>query len=936
MQRSPVSAWQELSELYEQADGLEGAALQAWLARPQIAGHAQRSALERMLAAREHLRDSDFLNAPPRLDRAVVAAPVEPGTHAGATIGPYRLLAPLGSGGMAEVWLAERSDGSFQRRVAIKLMFRQVGGAARDGVAQRFERERDILASLDHPHIATLHDAGVTPAGQPWLALEYVEGEPLTDWCDHARLGIVERVRLFRQVLQAVQHAHAQLVMHRDLKPANILVATGGQVHLLDFGIAKLLEPGAGARADTELTRAAGRPMTPLYASPEQLRGEPLTIACDVYALGVVLYELLCGERPYEIESGAAARLEQAILETDPRAPSRRNLSEAAAAARGTTVPALRKALRGDLDAIVLQALAKQPQRRYASAEAMLADIDRWLDGEPVKAHAPSAVYRWGKFVRRHHVGVATGSVAVLMLAAVATDAVIQRQQAQREASRAVAARDFMIDMFKRADMAKSRGADVTAREMLNDGRKEVLQRLSGQFRLQAELLKAIGSIQYEMGEYATADDTFQQATLLQERLGDHDGLADMLFGHAQVAYQLGDFERVLRLIHRARAESAAGGGDAALDSRLDWVQGWVHSRRDELDQAQVLFDRSLGTAQRVFGPHHLSTIEVMQGLTMLAAQRRDYATALAIQDDIAGRLPMASQLTPREIAQIQFKRVYTLLQAGRWHEAYGHAEAAGRACAAAVGPGDETCRELAIRKVMAALRLGRVESVRSDLPALEAIAADDHAPDLQARATLWLCRARAALDGTRVDPLLAQRLVRIGTSGTELILSADTKVGALLALADASLRVDQPREARQWVDRALGSVHASGAAASTRAWARHIEGVALLAEGEFEAALVALRRSEREYEQVLGAAHPQALAYSLNQAVALEALGRPAAARAVIERARPVLRIALGEDAPPYQAMLALERRLHAAKPSGARGDAPGLAGKSPSPLFI
>jgi len=936
MQRSPVSAWQELSELYEQADGLEGAALQAWLASPALAGHAQRPALERMLAAREQLRDSDFLNAPPRLVRVgASAAKAEPAAQVGAAVGPYRLLAPLGSGGMAEVWLAERSDGTFQRRVAIKLMFRQVGGAARDSVAQRFARERDILASLDHPNIAALHDAGVTPAGQPWLALEFVEGEPLTDWCDHARLGIVERVRLFRQVLLAVQHAHAQLVMHRDLKPANILVGAGGQVHLLDFGIAKLLEPGAGARADTELTRAAGRLMTPLYASPEQLRGEPLTIACDVYALGVVLYELLCGERPYEVEPGAAARLEQAILETDPRAPSRRVLADEAAARRGLpSAAALRKALAGDLDAIVLQALAKLPARRYPSAEAMLADLDRWLDGEPVKAHVPSALYRWGKFVRRNRLGVAAGSAAVLTLAAVATVAVVQRQQAQRESVRAVAARDFMVDMFRRADQAKALGADITARQMLDSAHREVLQRLDGQPELQAELLQAIGSIQYEMGEYVTADRTYDEATRIFDRLADHRQAAEARLAHAQVAYQLGDLDHTLALIEQARAASRRSGGDAGRGAQLDWLQGLVHTKRGQSEQARVLFERSLSVSQRVHGSHDPRTIDALQGLSLLAVQRHDYAAALAIQDDIAGRLPAMARLTPREVAQIRQKRVQVLLQAGRLHDVYESADSAARACASTAGPGDETCRELVIQKVVAALRLGRVDAVRADVPVLEAAAAEELAPDLQARALLWLCRARAALDGT-VDATLARRLAQVAASGDDVKLGADVKVSALLALADASLRARQGREAQAWVEQALASASASSVGPSTRAWAAHLQGLALLAQGQAGPGLARLRESERAYTSLLGAEHPQLLLYTLNQAVALEALGRRGEARAVVARARPALREALGDEAPTFQALLALEQRLDA-DPADTRGDVSGTGGTLPSPLFI
>ena len=279
MQRHPVADWQELSALYETADALDGAALDGWLAGLQAKEHPLLGQLQQMLAACSKVRGSGFLATLPALP--VEPEPLVHDWAQGSRVGPYRLIRHVGQGGMAEVWLAQRDDGAFRRQVAIKLLFRTASSTQRDSFAQRFARERDILASLNHPHIAALHDAGVTPSGQPWLALEYVEGQMLTTWCDARCLGIEARVRLFRQVLLAVQHAHANLVIHRDLKPGNILVTAQGDVRLLDFGIAKLMEPEGGASVETELTRMAGRPMTPQYASPEQLLGQPLTIACS-------------------------------------------------------------------------------------------------------------------------------------------------------------------------------------------------------------------------------------------------------------------------------------------------------------------------------------------------------------------------------------------------------------------------------------------------------------------------------------------------------------------------------------------------------------------------------------------------------------------------------------------------------------------------------
>jgi len=335
------------------------------------------------------------------------------GPKAGDPVGPYRLIRLLGEGGMAEVWLAQRADGAFKREVALKL---PILLQLREDLASRFARERDILAALEHPNIARLYDAGVSSGGLPYLAMEYVAGEPLTDWCDARQLGVRERVKLFLQVLDAVQYAHAQHVIHRDLKPSNILVTASGQVRLLDFGVAKLL---AQEEPQTELTRRFGRALTPDYASPELVRGEPVSPESDVYALGVVLFELLSGSRPYRLGgTGSIAGIEHSIGTIEVKRPSMQ-LAPAAADNRGTSQRRLIRRLRGDLDAIVLKALAKSPQSRYESASAFADDLQRSLSGEPVEARPDRVVYRTAKFAQRHRTGLAMTAVAtVLVLAA--------------------------------------------------------------------------------------------------------------------------------------------------------------------------------------------------------------------------------------------------------------------------------------------------------------------------------------------------------------------------------------------------------------------------------------------------------------------------------------------------------------------------------------
>jgi serine/threonine protein kinase len=334
------------------------------------------------------------------------------GLRPGQLIGPYRLMRPLGAGGMAEVWLAERADGAFRREVALKLP--RLGGQRQD-LASRFARECDILAALEHPNIARLYDAGVTTQGLPYLAMEYVAGRPLLAWCDAHGAGLRQRLTLFLQVLDAVQYAHSHDVIHRDIKPSNILVTDSEQARLLDFGVAKLL---AEQDEHTELTQLYGRALTPEYASPELVRGEAIDAASDIYELGIVLYELLSGSRPYTIKGGASlAALEQAVSTAQVERPSTR-LRQDAGAERSARQQALARRLRGDLDAIVLKALAKRPDDRYRSAAALADDLQRYLVGEPVRARPDRLSYRLSKFVLRHRVAVPIGVASLLLFAA--------------------------------------------------------------------------------------------------------------------------------------------------------------------------------------------------------------------------------------------------------------------------------------------------------------------------------------------------------------------------------------------------------------------------------------------------------------------------------------------------------------------------------------
>ena len=473
-----VEAWARVSAWFETGRDMAVAEQGAWLdalsdQHPDLAPW-----LRQMLAAHAERRTDDWLERGPQLGPGAAASGApEDGPQAGARVGPWVLLERLGAGGMAHVWRAVRADALPAREVALKLPLADGAAAGAAGasrfarqLAERFAREQDILSRLEHPHIARLYDAGVAPDGTPWLAMECVHGERIDAWCHNRRLGVRGRLALFAQVLGAVQYAHARLVIHRDLKPSNILVDDVGQVRLLDFGIARLLDGpedgangtggvdvGGDAEGATALTRAAGRVMTPAYAAPEQVRGQTLTTAVDVYSLGVVLFELLAGASPYRLKIDSPAQLEQAIAADDVQRASS-TATAAAAAAQGSSLRALRRALAGDVDTVLAKALAHDPSQRYASAAAFADDIARHLGGRPVAAQRGAALYRLRKWVGRHRWQAAAASavVAALLLgtglaswqARVATQ---ERNAAQAEAARSSAINFFFSDLLEQA-----------------------------------------------------------------------------------------------------------------------------------------------------------------------------------------------------------------------------------------------------------------------------------------------------------------------------------------------------------------------------------------------------------------------------------------------------------------------------------------------------
>jgi serine/threonine-protein kinase len=564
------ATWHELSGLLDEALDLDPPQRAAWLERQRTARPDLTPSLERLLAAHATAETGDALARLPALGPPRKGPAAEGELLAGNRIGPYRLIRELGRGGMADVWLAERDDGAFERRVALKLP--RVTRLRRD-LAQRFARERDILARLEHPNIARLYDAGMDADGLPYLAMEYVDGQPITAWCDAQRLGLAARLHLFLQVLDAVQYAHARLVIHRDLKPSNILVTAAGQVRLLDFGIAKLLADDELAH-ETQLTRAAGRAFTPDYASPEQVRGAPLTTATDVYSAGVVLYELLCGQRPYRLAHATATQLEAAILGEDALRPSRR-ADPAAAACRATGERGLARALAGDLDTIVLKALAKEPAQRYPTIGALAADLQHHLAGEPVRARPASLVYRASRFVSRNRLAVGAAAAVGAILVGATAVSLWQMQLARAQAQRAEQVKRLVLSIFEEADTYSASGGSrqTTAVDLLAQARTHLTGAVIRDPAIRVELLTSIGISLTGLGATAEAAQALEEAAALgRERLGpDHPRTltAQLHWGGTRVL--LGEFDSAAALLDAAETGLRRRDDTSGLMAALRW-----------------------------------------------------------------------------------------------------------------------------------------------------------------------------------------------------------------------------------------------------------------------------------------------------------------------------------------------------------------------------
>ena len=492
--------WQRLSPLLDALLELPEQLRREHLAALRREDAALADELEKLLALEEG--DAGFLAEP------VVEVPN--GARPGARIGPYRLDRLIGEGGMGQVWLATRADGLYERKVAVKLLR---AGFADPKLRLRFDREREILARFAHPYIARLLDAGIDRTGQPYLALEYVDGEPLTSYCQSRQLDIASKLDLFRQVCEAVSHAHANLIVHRDLKPSNILVTPAGHVRLLDFGIAKLLDVEP---LPVEQTRTGVRTFTLHYAAPEQIRGEPVTTMTDVYSLGVVLYELLTGSKPYRLKRQTDAEWEEAILAGEPLRPSSAAARAEDEVARPYSPARLARELSGDLDNISLKALGKRPEQRYVSAEALSQDLLCYLRGRPVLARGESLGYRSRKYLHRHRWALGAATLVVAVMAIALTVVSWQARQALREANRAQAMQNFVAGLFESAGNAPL-DTPMNLRALLDLGIVRGERSLARQPQARAELYGVVARLRLGLGDYRVANALLdKQASLLR------------------------------------------------------------------------------------------------------------------------------------------------------------------------------------------------------------------------------------------------------------------------------------------------------------------------------------------------------------------------------------------------------------------------------------
>lgn len=644
-EHAPLNAWEELAAVFAGALEVHPADREAWLdstcagraaLRDEVAAMLRADAGGARLAIEEELRSD-----------------ADPTFAEGTELGGYRIVRWLGRGGMGDVYLGARIGEGFEQPVAIKVLRRGIAGSE---AAARFRRERRILAHLAHPAIVPLFGSGVAPDGRPYLVLQYVDGDPITTYCNSLTLSVAARLRLFIAVCRAVQYAHVRLIVHRDLKPSNILVTNDGEARLLDFGIAKALAPD---EADNDLTHQDGAPMTPERAAPEQLRGDVPSTATDVWALGVLLYELLTGRLPFAVAGLSRAEIERTVNGEDAVAASAAirllrwsdpAAARVRAAERATTIDRLRGALRGDLDTVLATALRREPERRYASAGHLADDVERVLAGQPILARPHSVGYRIRRFAGRNRAAVAASAVAILLLIAFSVSTALQSAEVARQRDRAAAEEvkanavvDLLTEVLGRADpTAGASGRTIDIDELLAQGEKRAGE-LSSQPAVQARLWHVLGKVQLERSGFSKARGLLAQAHAKQVELeGPDDARAQ------EIAIDLARTDRTLGF--RSAAEKRMRALILRLDRQPPARPALLAAALEELSnvagvhEKERLIERSLELRRAIVPPDMTAIAGSLNSLGILAAERgargraaRHYRESLAILHSIVG-----------------------------------------------------------------------------------------------------------------------------------------------------------------------------------------------------------------------------------------------------------------------------------------------------------
>src|SRR6202166_4624941 len=638
----PRARWQQIQSLFEQmldtGDGERAARL----------GLACGDDLD-LRSSVESLLKSDARSEDPLLNAIGAAAESLLEDHQdrliGTRIGPYRVVSILGHGGMSTVYRGERDDSQYQQSVAIKVLQH---ATLHPRLRSRLHSERHILATLDHPAIARLIDSGDLEDGTPYLVMEHVQGESIDAYCDSRTLFVRERLELFMQVCAAVQYAHRNLVVHRDIKPSNIFVTDEGAPKLLDFGIAKLLAPDSLSHA-LPVTRLQERMLTPENAAPEQVLGRPITTAPDIYALGVLLYQLLTGRSPYRLLSYSQLQLERAICMDDPVRPSQMVISKLSGEKdadrsrisdrRGLSPQRLRARLSGDLDAIVAMAMRKEPDRRYPSVEALADDLNRHLLGQPVRARQGDWRYNTAKFLRRHLLAVAAVAAAFLGLALFAGVMFwenhrieLARDATAQERDRAQQVSAFLVDVFSQADPFNAQGKEPTAKELLDRGAEKISGNLGLQPEVRAQLLESIGLAYRRQGLSERAIPLFEQAVAIrrQERPLDNGHIAVAAANLARALTDAGHLISAEAYLERAVALSESGGKPRPIETADILVQfgSFALDAKSDPERASQLFGRALNIYRATIGNQNLQVAATLTGLADAADWTSDYPLA--------------------------------------------------------------------------------------------------------------------------------------------------------------------------------------------------------------------------------------------------------------------------------------------------------------------